>query len=707
MKRGTTGSGCRDTSDDGDDPSGITSHAGCMSSRQWPVILLLAASALVCVFTFSTSLIATSNTVAVEKAVWSNEGAKFALLKESRPRKPMASQRAHSLQNPDNGKRLERRHPLTKKMPAEHTKSDPGKTRQVETVYVDSPTGPDRPAWCPELPKAGESSSRNTSMPFTTYVLNMKKRKGLWMHMQRRMKAAGLTDVERMQGVDAAKLTVGSLKKYKILDPEYRNPLGTRNGIGWMGKSSPPCFSMADLGAAGNYMGIYCAYQHILQSLIKNGQEYALFVEDDVWFPQRFMQLLSESLRAVPKNWNIIYLGLSTEVYRSCFDPQLAFVRNLDYGSVQAHKQNIATCMKEIKKVGTSNVTNIYEFTNINRIYPWPLHFLGGNFALLLTKKFLQHWLQKALPIRKASDVFTLEMMLNTADLPPPLTMYPPLVSYYLKKSDIDGAHESLLAQIGTPDLECMLALHANKYDYSTLDCKSQSANRFIFPNGSYVTKPLDQRRYQYPGVGNERASKKLWESTYLSPSSLDDLASDTGKTWRVKIMRVGPAVDGAHSFWIASAATHNGWNVCPTDKPWDDEYTFYSNGTFVFDSKGVVWLTYEDSAPVCVSHRDLKQFEIPWGSGTHQFRTATNSDGKRTLTLIGKGAHIALTKVANDKKMTTKDDPVDSITYDIHEFHKSRIVLSIRSGEGVWWKIVLQEEDGRYDKHLYVPPNL
>jgi len=380
---------------------------------------------------------------------------------------------------------------------------------------------------------------------------------------------------------------------------------------------------------------------------------------------------------------------------------------DLRYDSVEAHRKNVVTCMKSINEVGTSNVTNIYEFTNMNRIYPWPLHFLGGNFALLLTKKFLQRWLQKALPIQKASDIYTLEMMLSTEDLLPPLTMYPPLVSYYLKKSDIDDAHESLLARIGTPDLECMLALHANKYDYSTLDCKSQSANRFIFPNGSYVTKPLDQRRYQHPGVGNERASKKLWKSTYLSPSSLDDLATDTGKTWRVKIIRVGPAVDGPDSFWIASAATYTGWDVCPTDKPWDDEYTFYSNGTFAYDSKGIAWLTYEDSVPVCVSHKDLKQFEIPWGSGTHQFRTATNSDGKRTLTLIGMGAHIALTSVANDKRLTTKDDPVDSITYDIHEFHKSRIVLAIRSGEGVWWKIVLQEEDGRYDKHLYVPPNL
>ena len=65
------------------------------------------------------------------------------------------------------------------------------------------------------------------------------------------------------------------------------------------------------------------------------------------------------------------------------------------------------------------------------------------------------------------------------------------------------------------------------------------------------------------------------------------------------------------------------------------------------------------------------------------------------TLTIEGKGSHIALPKAVNGEELGSVGDTPDSIVYQILELDNDRLTVTLESGPGVWWTFRLKKVDG------------
>jgi PKD repeat protein len=178
-------------------------------------------------------------------------------------------------------------------------------------------------------------------------------------------------------------------------------------------------------------------------------------------------------------------------------------------------------------------------------------------------------------------------------------------------------------------------------------------------------------------------------------------LAGCTQKKWRLMpsayAEMVGPG-PGDGSWWGNPAADVTASRACE----WNDEYIFKfdaAQGTYQFDNKGDF---FDDgymglSNFTCEPNANLTGLQALWGLNTTTFKYAVSPAGggnRAKLTLIGKGAHVAMAKVQNGGEFT--GGPVNnSITYEIlsmtHEAGFDKLVLTIQAGNGVWWTFTLR----------------
>ena len=180
-----------------------------------------------------------------------------------------------------------------------------------------------------------------------------------------------------------------------------------------------------------------------------------------------------------------------------------------------------------------------------------------------------------------------------------------------------------------------------------------------------------------------------------------DVLSSDVGKVWRLinqpGCYKVGPAAgDGS---WWGMGAQDLIDRVCQLD----DEFIFFNNGDFNYDTKGVVWAeNYMGVNPgACTADGDLV---APWDafkSGSHAFEvTGEGTDAK--IKAIGTGAFIGFNKAFNGGEYPgdASGTPVGEITYNVFDYSKSGnvetlvLTIDISSDGTAWWTITITSEN-------------
>lgn len=175
---------------------------------------------------------------------------------------------------------------------------------------------------------------------------------------------------------------------------------------------------------------------------------------------------------------------------------------------------------------------------------------------------------------------------------------------------------------------------------------------------------------------GGETTDTYSVNVTIADPNAeLTKLVGDTAKTWKLirdvstghYPLEVGP-IDHS-TIWWAVGLNNNELHIrsCMLN----DEWTFYRDGTMVFNANGDFWREggIFPNANVCGSTDEMVNLEgedcAAWGSGTHTFELVNGIEPK--LKAIGNGAFIGFFKSATEYEVTKLDPMVqDSVVYNL-----------------------------------------
>lgn len=188
-------------------------------------------------------------------------------------------------------------------------------------------------------------------------------------------------------------------------------------------------------------------------------------------------------------------------------------------------------------------------------------------------------------------------------------------------------------------------------------------------------------------------------------------LTGGSSKTWKLLRdvstgrypLEVGPD-NGSGTIWWAMGYNNN--ELANRPCMLNDEWTFNSDGSMVFDAKGDYWAeggvydtTYDNTCQTTdqmagVNGEDLSA----WGNGTHQFELTGNQ-----LKLIGTGAYLGLSKVATGAEVKV---PQDEVTYEVVKLSEGTtdtLIVQTKYTTGdnqpAYWRFVLVHYDNPGDE--------
>ena len=188
-----------------------------------------------------------------------------------------------------------------------------------------------------------------------------------------------------------------------------------------------------------------------------------------------------------------------------------------------------------------------------------------------------------------------------------------------------------------------------------------------------------------------------------LAVFTVDILSNETGRVWKLQnapgSYKVGPAA-GDGSWWSIPEE-----DLATRACAFDDEFIFANDGTYTYDSKGMLWAEAYMLADGCVADGDLTPPFDVLGSGTHTFEAfdAVGGDPAK-IRVIGTGAFVGFSKAFNGGELNGAADPpinpVDEITYDVFDYvpgvDKDVLVITVdisADGSG-WWTMTLESEN-------------
>ena len=129
------------------------------------------------------------------------------------------------------------------------------------------------------------------------------------------------------------------------------------------------------------------------------------------------------------------------------------------------------------------------------------------------------------------------------------------------------------------------------------------------------------------------------------------------------------------------SAGSTEWWASVEADRPcwYDDVHRFGEDGSFlnIMGDETFVeaWQGGADSCATPVAPHDGNTV------GTYVY-----DEDAGTLTITGKGAHIALPKAVNGQELTTTADTPDSVVYQVLTLDGDSMTVTLETGPGVWW---------------------
>ena len=132
----------------------------------------------------------------------------------------------------------------------------------------------------------------------------------------------------------------------------------------------------------------------------------------------------------------------------------------------------------------------------------------------------------------------------------------------------------------------------------------------------------------------------------------------------------VGPTA-GSTEWWASVEADRPCW--------YDDVHRFGEDGSFLNILGDETWVEgWQGGADSCATP------VAPHDGST--VGTYTYDEDAGTLTITGKGAHIALPKAVNGQELTSPADTPDSIVYQVLTLDGDSMTVTVETGPGVWW---------------------
>ena len=165
----------------------------------------------------------------------------------------------------------------------------------------------------------------------------------------------------------------------------------------------------------------------------------------------------------------------------------------------------------------------------------------------------------------------------------------------------------------------------------------SSNATSYLWDFGDGATSTDLNPVHIYAGDGDYTVTLTAFDDAMMSGETSQvisissavftaaDLSSPEGKTWRL---------DGENSYIVGPGQNSGAWwngldaaGVIERACQMDDEFTFFDDGTMVFNSQGQVWAeAYMGGSNPCTDDAALTPPFDAFGSGTHSF-TATDNE--------------------------------------------------------------------------------
>lgn len=233
---------------------------------------------------------------------------------------------------------------------------------------------------------------------------------------------------------------------------------------------------------------------------------------------------------------------------------------------------------------------------------------------------------------------------------------------------------------------------NAFRFDWDKADGKGflqgKQVDTVYFPDkGSYNVKLL---AYGQSGMDSAVQVVSVTADDPAAMTPLKALTANSSKTWVLApiagALEVGPPT-GAPWWTSGTADVTDSKRTCL----FNDEYTFYKDGKFVFNDKGdfrvddeggAAWPTDIGLAIGCYNTTQIPAKYQAWGSGNYTF-TVNSSQ----LKVTGTGAHLGLYKVGETGTTAT---PESAITYEVLELTPDKLVVKKTYGWG-YWKFTLR----------------
>ena len=211
---------------------------------------------------------------------------------------------------------------------------------------------------------------------------------------------------------------------------------------------------------------------------------------------------------------------------------------------------------------------------------------------------------------------------------------------------------------------------------------------------GSHIALPKAVNGLELSNIADTPESITYDVLTFDGDSMTVTVEAGAGVWWSFRLVRVPEVklagkwkLDGDGAAGVGPAAGNTEWWASvEADRPcwYDDIYDFGGDGSFLNvhgDETFVeVWQGGADSCAAPVAPHDSSADAV-----------YTYDEDAGTLTVLGKGAYVALPKAVNGVELTSVADTPDFITYQVLTLDGDSMTVTVETGPGVWWTFNLK----------------
>ena len=211
---------------------------------------------------------------------------------------------------------------------------------------------------------------------------------------------------------------------------------------------------------------------------------------------------------------------------------------------------------------------------------------------------------------------------------------------------------------------------------------------------GSHIALPKAVNGLELSNIADTPESITYDVLTFDGDSMTVTVEAGAGVWWSFRLVRVPEVklagkwkLDGDGAAGVGpTAGSMEWWASVEADRPcwYDDIYDFGGDGSFLNvhgdDTWVEVWQGGADSCAAPVAPHDSSADAV-----------YTYDEDAGTLTVLGKGAYVALPKAVNGQELASVADTPDFITYQVLTLDGDSMTVTVETAAGVWWTFNLK----------------